>query len=58
MHKSDTVDEREQVARAALAEQYGRPLSDGEWCTAKEHLLAYVRLLRDWEIRNKAGTAR
>ena len=39
----------ERIARAALEAQYGRPLSDEEWNTAKERLLRYVRMLRDWD---------
>jgi hypothetical protein len=55
MHKSDTVDEREQVARAALAAQYGRPLTDEEWSMAQAQLIRYVCLLRDWDRRATAG---
>ena len=38
----------ELAARAALAERYGRPLSDEEWAAAKYALLELGKLLRDW----------
>ena len=44
----------EQAARAALAERYGRPLTDEEWAQAKYHLLALARLVRDWHQKPEA----
>ena len=41
--------EREARARAALENQFGRPLSDEEWTLYSARLLAYVRLLKSWE---------
>lgn len=38
----------EDAARRALEEQYGRPLSEREWRQAREDLLAFIRLLREW----------
>ena len=42
---------REGAARAALEDRYGRPLSDAEWKSAKRDLLAFVRLLAEWDGR-------
>ena len=41
--------ESERIARAALEAECGRSLSDEEWRTAKERVLRYVRVLRDWD---------
>jgi hypothetical protein len=57
MPKSKTDDERKLAARAALAEQFGRPLSDEEWSLYSARLLAYVRLLRDWERKDVGDNA-
>ena len=42
------LQELERAAREALADRYGRPLSDDEWAAAKYALLELGRLLRDW----------
>jgi hypothetical protein len=38
----------ELAARDALAERYGRALTDEEWAAAKHELLELAQLLRDW----------
>ena len=48
---------RESVARAALEDRYGRPLSDVECVSAKRNLLAFIRLLAEWERSPAAGKA-
>lgn len=40
---------REQAARTVLENHRGRIFSDTEWETTKRDLLAFVRLLMDWE---------
>jgi hypothetical protein len=50
----DAQSRRESVARAALEDQYGRALSDAEWESAKRNLLAFIRLLVEWD-RSPAG---
>lgn len=44
---TDDLQELERAAREALAECYGRPLSDEEWASAKAELVALARVLRD-----------
>ncbi len=39
----------EQAARDAIAEILGRPLTEGEWRTTSDRMLAYIRLLRSWD---------
>ena len=46
-----TPSRREGAARAALEDRYGRPLSDVEWQSAKRDLLAFIRLLAEWDSR-------
>ena len=53
----DAQSRRESVARAALEDRYGRPLSDVEWESAKRNLLAFIRLLVEWERSPAAGNA-
>ena len=53
----DAQSRRESVARAALEDRYGRPLSDVEWQSAKRNLLAFVRLLVEWEQSAAAGNS-
>ena len=46
---------REGAARAALELRYGRPLSEAEWQSAKHNLLAFIRLLAQWDRRISGG---
>ena len=51
---------REQTARTVLENHRGRTLSETEWETTKRDLLAFVRLLMDWErgVANRVSGSR
>ena len=53
--EQDTRNSCECAARAALVDQYGRPLSDAEWEAAKRALFAFIRLLVEWDRRGAGG---
>lgn len=40
----------EEQARDTHAARFGRDLTDNEWTAYRSRLLAYVRLLRRWEV--------
>jgi hypothetical protein len=39
------------AARTVMENHYGRALSDREWESTKRDLVAFVRLLMEWERR-------
>lgn len=45
----DASSRHELSARAILEDRYDRALSDSEWDSVKRDLLAYIRLLAEWD---------
>jgi hypothetical protein len=41
--------QHEEAARAALELRLGRALTESEWISARNRLLEFVRILREWD---------
>jgi hypothetical protein len=54
--EADGPSRRERNARAALEDRCCRVLSDAEWESAKRELLAFIRLLAEWNGSGGSGT--